>query len=223
MNDLRSIFAKSVERLKFFLSWQRNRRDSSQNYEFDDLKPWIVVTYSIPREEYIIRKRVLRTLMRLGMVKFSDSFYYMPYSEAKMREVISEINDVEYINVFQIYTREVSDIDLARIYEEGVLKAVEGIEKRISSAHELIERGKIRKANYLYQKIRLLYRNASIAAGHLENIEIPNMLNSAAHRIIELKESLGLRRNEGQLILLLNQLPEQVQFSMKRGKQRFNY
>jgi hypothetical protein len=176
-----------------------------------------VVTYSIPRGEYVLRKRVLRTLMRLGMVKFSDSFYYMPYTEEEMREVMSELNDIEYLDIFQIYIGKVNGIDLARMYEEGVLKAIEYIGMKLDSAHDLIERGRVRKANYLYQKIRLLYRDASRAAGHLENRGMIGMLNDVAHRIIELKGRLGLRRNEGQLNFLLSQLPHPVRSSVNSG------
>lgn len=101
---------------------------------------WILVAYDIPVEAGSLRKRVLRRLHSLGALQFTESVYYMPYTEAGI-DAAREISGGGTLFVWSSKVEEEDARLLTGRFATDIASAVEALESKVWRAEDLLESG----------------------------------------------------------------------------------
>lgn len=147
-------------------------------------KDWILVVYDIPVEEDSLRKRVLRHLHSLGALQFTESVYYMPYTE----EGISAAREISSGGTLFIWSSTVEE-DGARLLTDkfamDIFSAVDDIDLKVCKAENLLESGE--RIDWRLKSLRAKLRGLDRAAFLVRSDVFTGRLSEVGHRLSELR------------------------------------
>ena len=156
-------------------------------------KDWILVVYDISVEKGSMRKRVLRRLHKLGALQFTESVYYMPYTE----EGISAAQEISGGGTLFVWSSKVEE-EGARLLTDrfamDISSAVDNLESKVCKAEDLLESGE--RIDWRLKSLRTKFRGLNRASVLIRSGAFAGRLAEVGQRLSDLRTRARARARE---------------------------